>query len=59
MLKDNYTREDFKNAVKKNYADKFSTDEKIIMTLRAFIANGKIQNKDKLRYEIDTMIENA
>lgn len=55
-MKDNYTREDFKNAVIKNYGDKIPADEKIKMILRAYIAAGQITNKQKLREELDAVL---
>ena len=55
-MKDNYTKEDFKNAVVKNYGAKISAEDKILMTLRAYIAAGQIKNKEELRKEVDMVL---
>ena len=34
----------------KNYSDKFSTEEKILMTIKAYLAEGEIVNKEKFRH---------
>lgn len=56
LMKDNYTKEDFKNAVIKNYGDKIPAEEKILMTIKAYIAAGQIQDKDMLRKEVDLVL---
>ena len=55
-MKDRYTKEDFKRGVIKNYSDKFSIEEKVLMTIKAYLAEGEIENKEKLRREVDALL---
>lgn len=55
-MKDNYTRDDFKNAVVKDYSAKISAEDRILMTLKAYIAAGQIKNKDALKREVDLVL---
>ena len=52
-MKDNYTKEDFKNGIWKYGTDEFSTDEKILMAIKAYVEAGKILDKEKLKKEVD------
>lgn len=55
-MKDRYTKEDFKRGIIKNYSDKFSVEDKVIMTIKAYLAEGKIENKEELRREVDALL---
>ena len=55
-MKDRYTKEDFKRGIVKNYSDKFSIEEKILMTIKAYLAEGEITNKEELRREVDALL---
>ena len=55
-MKDRYTREDFQRGVVKNYSDKFSIEEKVLMTIKAYLAEGEIQNKEELRREVNALL---
>ena len=35
---------------------KFSTEEKILMTIKAYLAEGEIVNKEKFRQEADALL---
>ena len=52
-MKDNYTKEDFKNGIWKDGTNEFSTDEKILMAIKAYVEAGKILDKEKLKKELD------
>ena len=49
-VKDNYTKNDFINGVWKDGTNDFSTDEKILMAIKAYLEAGKIINKEKLKF---------
>ena len=55
-MKDRYTKEDFERGTIKNYSDKFSTEEKILMIIKAYLAEGEIVNKEKFRQEVDALL---
>lgn len=55
-MKDNYTKEDFKNGVWKDGSDQFTSDEKILMALKAYVEAGQIVDKEKLRKELDLVL---
>ena len=55
-MKDRYTKEDFKRGIVKNYSDKFSIEEKVLMTIKAYLAEGEIANKEELRREVDALL---
>ena len=55
-MKDNYTKEDFKNGIWKDGTDEFSTDEKILMAIKAYVEAGKIVDKEKLKKEVDLVL---
>lgn len=55
-MKDNYTKEDFKNGIWKDGSDNFTSDEKILMALKAYIEVGKIVDKEKLKKEVDLVL---
>lgn len=40
----------------KNYSDKFSIEEKVLMTIKAYLAEGEIKNKEALRQEVDALL---
>ena len=54
-MKDRYTKEDFARGTIKNYSDKFSIEEKVLMTIKAYLAEGEIKNKEELRQEVDAL----
>ncbi|MDO5564906.1 MAG: hypothetical protein Q4F88_06740 [Eubacteriales bacterium] len=56
-FKDNYTKEDFKNGVWIDGSDNFTTDEKILMAIKAYVEAGKIIDKEKLRKEVDLILK--
>ena len=56
LMKDRYTKDDFKRGIVKNYSDKFSIEEKILMTIKAYLAEGEIANKEELRREVDALL---
>ena len=55
-MKNNYTIDDFKRGKLKNISDQTSTDDKILYTIKAYLAAGKIANKEKLRKEVDLVL---
>ena len=55
-MKDRYTKDDFKRGVIKDYSDKFSIEEKVLMTIKAYLAEGEIQNKEELRREVNALL---
>ncbi|MBR0038547.1 MAG: hypothetical protein IJP71_00910 [Lachnospiraceae bacterium] len=55
-MKDRYTKEDFKRGIVENYSGKFSIEEKILMTIKAYLAEGEIANKKELRREVDALL---
>ena len=55
-VKDNYTKNDFINGVWKDGTNDFSTDEKILMAIKAYLEAGKIINKEKLKKEVDIVL---
>ena len=55
-MKDRYTSEDFKRGVIKNYSDKFSTKDKILMIIKAYLAEGEIEDKEELRQEVNALL---
>lgn len=55
-MKDNYTKEDFARGTIKNYSNEISTKDKIIMTIKAFLVAGQIENKEELRREVDAIL---
>ena len=55
-MKDKYTKDDFKRGIIKNYSDKFSIEEKVLMTIKAYLAEGKIENKEELWREVDALL---
>lgn len=55
-MKDRYTKEDFKRGIVKNYSDKFSIEEKILVTIKAYLAEGEIANTEELRREVDALL---
>lgn len=55
-MKDRYTKDDFKRGIVKNYSDKFSIEEKVLMTIKAYLAEGEIENKEELRREVDALL---
>ena len=56
LMKDRYTKDDFKRGIVKNYSNKFSIEEKILMTIKAYLAEGEINNKEELRREVDALL---
>ena len=56
-MKDNYTKEDFARGIIKNYSNEISAKDKIIMTIKAFLVAGQIENKEELRREVDAILE--
>lgn len=48
-------KEDFKRGLVKNYSDKFSIEDKVLMTIKAYLAEGEI-NKEELRREVDALL---
>lgn len=57
MVNDDFMRDeyDFSNGVVKNYADKFTKEEKLKAMLDCFIAVEKI-DKSELRREVDAIL---
>ena len=55
-MKDRYTKEDFARGTIKNYSDKFSIEEQVIMAIKAYLAEGEIKNKEALRQEVDALL---
>ena len=56
LVKDNYTKNDFANGIWKDGTNDFSTEEKIIMAIKAYLEAGKIINKEKLKKEVDIVL---
>lgn len=55
-MKDRYTKDDFKRGVIKNYSDKFSIEEKVLRTIKVYLAEGEIENKEELRHKADAFL---
>lgn len=55
-MKDNYTKEDFARGIIKNYSNEISAKDKILMTIKAFLVAGQIENKEELRREVDAIL---
>ena len=55
-MKDRYTKDDFKRGIVKNYSDEFSIEEKVLMTIKAYLAEGEIRNKEELRRKVDALL---
>ena len=45
-MKSRYTKEDFKRGVIKNYSDKISVNDKILMIIKAYLVENEIENKE-------------
>ena len=55
-MKDRYTKDDFERGIVKNYSDKFSVEEKVLMAIKAYLAEGEITNKEELKKEVDALL---
>ncbi len=55
-MKDNYTKEDFKNGIWKDGSNMFTVDEKILMAIKAYAEAGQIIDKEKLKKEVDLVL---
>ena len=55
-MKDNYTTEASKNGIWKDGSDNFTSDEKILMALKAYVEAGQIVDKEKLKKEVNLVL---
>ncbi len=55
-MKDNYTYDDFKRGTIKNISDQISIEDKIMYTLKAYLASGMSFDKEKVREEINAIL---
>ena len=55
-MKDNYTYEDLKRGTIKNISDQISIEDKIMYTLKAYLASGQKFDKEKIKKEINTIL---